>query len=213
MINKIFILLILMFFHSCSGQNEKEINTTKKNEKMKKIDIDKFKKNWSKGGAFFSLSDGTKIEQYETDDGFDEIIKKPLPSFLSEYNTYYKDGNLKSSTIVFSEVSVGKSFEYNKVGKIISEKNEDLKFGKIKYTDILKILNEKNHLDLKTGKGWYKDNGDLAISINFNETNYLWTIRSSEGIITYSKNSPAGQGLKSNFYYEIDGNSGKILKE
>lgn len=212
MINKFFILLILMFCHSCSGQNEKEINT-KKNEKMKKIDINKFKKNWSKGGAFFSLSDGTKIEQYETDDGFDEIIKKASPDFLSEYNTYYKDGNLKSSMIIFSEVPVGKSFEYNKVGKIISEKNEDLKFGKIKYTDILKILNAKHHLDLKTGKGWYTDNGDFAISINFDETNYLWTIRSSKGSITYSKNSPSGQGLKSNFYYEIDGNSGKILKE
>ena len=213
MINKFFILVILLFCHSCSGQKEKEISTTKKNEKMKKFDIYKFKKNWRKGGAFFSLTDGTKIEQYKTDDGYEEIIKKSSPSFLSEYNTYYIDGDLKSSTTVFSEVAIGKSFEYDRSGKIISEKNEETKFGKIKYTDILSILSEKHKLDLKTGKGWYTDNGDFAISINFDEYNYIWTIRSSKGIIAYSTNSPSGQGLKSDFYYEIDGNSGRILKE
>lgn len=213
MINKVFILAIILFCHACSGQNEKEINTVTKSEKMRKFDIENFKKKWNKGGAFFLLPDGSKVEQYESDNGFDEYIKKPAPSFLSEYNTYYKEGNLKSSTTTFSNVAVGKYIEYDKNQKIIIEKNEDAKFKKIKYSDILDFLEKKHHLDLKTGKGWYLDNGESAIEVNFNETNSLWTIRSAKGIVTHSKNSPSGQGLKSNFYYEIDGNSGKVLKD
>lgn len=209
MINKILVVCIFLFCLSCSGQKEKIDDISLKNVKMKKLDIENFKKNWSKGGAFFNKDNGTQVSQYKTDDGYDEIINKYAPDFTSEYNTYYQSGFLKSSLHNFSDVTIGKSYEFDDKNNLISEKNEDEKFGKVRYTDILKFLSEKQYLDLETGKGWYLDNGNNAIKISFEEPSKIWVIRITSGKI--GKGEKTGSALMYDNIFRIDGETGKVI--
>ncbi|MBF8458411.1 hypothetical protein IV494_14600 [Kaistella sp. G5-32] len=202
--NSLKIILIFLFLISC---NKQEKNFLEK----KKINIQNFKKNWKGGGAFFLMADGTKIEQYENDDGYNEIINKSAPEFISEYNTYYKNGNLKSSVINFKGIPIHTSIEYNSTGDLISEKNEDKKFGKIKYTDILKILSEEKYLNLITGKGWSLENGNDAINIRFDELKKIWKVSITSG--KSGAGGKTGSALIYDHIFYIDGETGKIVGE
>lgn len=209
--NKILIIFILLFCISCTGQTDKAKKTdnTAKQETMKNFDIEKFKKSKDKGGVFLTLTDGTKIEQYESDNGYDEIIHHYAPNFTGQYNSYYKSGKLKSTTNTFFNIGIGKMYEYDEKGNIKKEKDEDKKFGKVRYTDILKFLEEKKYLDLKSGKGWYLENGNNAFDVTFDEESKQWRIS-----ITSGKLGPGGKtgtALLLDKIYIIDGNSGKVI--
>ncbi|OAH75624.1 hypothetical protein AXA65_03330 [Chryseobacterium sp. FP211-J200] len=210
MMNRIFFSIVFLLFYSCNGQNEKN-NVNVKNEKMKKFDIENFRKHWDKGNTTIVRQDGTTVEQYETDEGFDETVYRPAPDFLSQYNTYDKNGNQRSTIDSFSNVSVGKSYEYDKEGKVIAENDEDAKFGKIRYPYILKFLSGKNFLDLKTGKGWHLPNGNKAISVYFDESSKVWKVTVTSG--KYGPGGKTGSALKLDHIFLIDGENGAVSEK
>lgn len=204
-------LIFLLTFISCDGQN-KENTQNKPVSAMKNFDIEKFNGNKDKRGIYQFSSDGKKIEQMAGGEGeYMEEIIYPAPYFYSFQNVYDSKGHLRSSTQLVSNVAIGKSKEYDEKGNIIKEIDEDKKFGKITYRDILDLISEKNNLDLQNNKGWFADDR-LVFEINFDENSKIWTVRSLKGNHVISKNSPNGQALSSSFYHEIDGNTGKIIK-
>lgn len=210
MMKKIFLILLLTFI-SCEGQ-EKKNTQNKPVSAMKKFDIEKFNINKDKRGIYQFSFDGKNIEQMAgSDEEYIEEIIYPAPYFYSFQNIYDGKGHLKSSTQLLSNVAIGKSKEFDDKGNVINEIDEDKKFGKITYNEILKLISEKNSLNLHNNKGWFADNR-LIFEINFDENTKVWTVRSLKGNHVVSKNSPNGQALSSSYYQEIDGNTGKIIK-
>jgi len=207
---KLFLIFLLTFI-SCDGQKKKNTQNNPVSV-MKKFDIEKFNANKDKRGIYQFSSDGKNIEQMAgSDDEYVEEIIYPAPYFYSFQNIYDGKGNIKSSTQLLSNVAIGKSKEFDEKGNVINEIDEDKKFGKITYSEILSLISEKNHLNLQNNKGWFTDNR-LVFEINFDEKTKVWTVRSLKGTHVISKNSPNGQALSSSFYHEIDGNTGKIIK-
>jgi|GEM_PF-2696359 len=204
-------LIFLITFISCDGQKNKDTQNNPVSV-MKKFDIEKFNANKDKRGIYQFSSDGKNIEQMAgSDKEYVEEIIYPAPYFYSFQNIYDAKGHIKSSTQLISNVAIGKSKEFDEKGNIIKEIDEDEKFGKITYSEILKLISEKNHLNLQDNNGWFTDNR-LVFEINFDEKTKVWTVRSLKGNHVISKNSPNGQALSSSFYHEIDGNTGKIIK-
>lgn len=204
-------LIFLITFISCDGQKNKDTQNNPVSV-MKKFDIEKFNANKDKRGIYQFSSDGKNIEQMAgSDKEFVEEIIYPAPYFYSFQNIYDAKGHIKSSTQLISNVAIGKSKEFDEKGNVIKEIDEDEKFGKITYSEILKLISEKNHLNLQDNNGWFTDNR-LVFEINFDEKTKVWTVRSLKGNHVISKNSPNGQALSSSFYHEIDGNTGKIIK-
>lgn len=204
-------LIFLLTFISCDGQIKKKTQN-KTVSAMKNFDIEKFNANKDKRGIYQFSSNGKNIEQMAgSDEEYIEEIIYPAPYFYSFQNIYDGKGHLKSSTQLLSNVAIGKSTEFDERGNIIKEIDEDKKFGKITYREILDLISEKNNLDLQNNKGWFKDNR-LVFEINFDERTKVWTVRSLTGTHVISKNSPNGQALSSSFYQEIDGNTGKVIK-
>ena len=204
-------LIFLITFISCDGQKKKDTQNNPVSA-MKKYDIEKFNANKDKRGIYQFSSDGKNIEQMAgSDEEFVEEIIYPAPYFYSFQNIYDAKGHIKSSTQLLSNVAIGKSKEFDEKGNVIKEIDEDKKFGKITYREILKLISEKNHLNLQDNNGWFTDNR-LVFEINFDEKTKVWTVRSLKGNHVISKNSPNGQALSSFFYQEIDGNTGKIIK-
>lgn len=204
-------LIFLITFISCDGQKNKDTQNNPVSV-MKKFDIEKFNANKDKRGIYQFSSDGKNIEQMAgSDKEFVEEIIYPAPYFYSFQNIYDEKGHIKSSTQLISNVVIGKSKEFDEKGNVIKEIDEDEKFGKITYSEILKLISEKNHLNLQDNNGWFTDNR-FVFEINFDEKTKVWTVRSLKGNHVISKNSPNGQALSSSFYHEIDGNTGKIIK-
>ena len=204
-------LIFLITFISCDGQKKKDTQNNPVSA-MKKFDIEKFNANKDKRGIYQFSSDGKNIEQMAgSDEEFVEEIIYPAPYFYSFQNIYDAKGHIKSSTQLLSNVAIGKSKEFDEKGNVVKEIDEDKKFGKITYREILKLISEKNDLNLQDNNGWFTDNR-LVFEINFDEKTKVWTVRSLKGNHVISKNSPNGQALSSSFYHEIDGNTGKIIK-
>jgi hypothetical protein len=137
-----------------------------------------------------SIIDGNRI------DGFDEWVTPPVPAFYQIFITYYANGNLKKygKIIGGGGIRIGIWEYYDEKGNKVKEVNEDEKFGKFGYNELLQFLHLNKYINLETG-----ENRDQLIIV-FDEKDKKWGVNVTD--IYYVTT-----------YLVIDGETGKIKSE
>ena len=135
--------------------------------------------------------DGTRvIIEGDTGSGFTEN-RIPENSYYRMYKEYYPNGVLENSGKRFGNLPVGMWHYYDEHGNLTKTVDEDEKFGKFGYMDVLDFLIKNNYVEKDTYEGIFK------IHIIFLVENLTWRI-----IVT-----TPGYIIND---YMIDGNTGEI---
>ncbi len=179
---------LLMFVTGCIAQNPAQKTT-----KVKTFDIETFEKNKNHLNEYFFISkDSSIIEQRKRQFGYYEIIK-PKDSYFQTRNSYFENGNLKSTVQDFpNDFLAGIMKEYNEQGHLIKETDYDAPYT-FTWENILKLIKDRK-LDM--------DAYGFEIFRGSSEKGTTWSI-------TYNKSEKdmlLGIIL-------IDGITGKIIKE
>ncbi len=179
---------LLMFVTGCIAQNPAQKTT-----KVKTFDIETFEKNKNHLNEYFFISkDSSIIEQRKRQFGYYEIIK-PKDSYFQTRNSYFENGNLKSTVQDFpNDFLAGIMKEYDEQGHLIKETDYDAPYT-FTWEDILKLIKDRK-LDM--------DAYGFRITRGSSEKGTSWSI-------TYNKSEKdmlLGIIL-------IDGITGKIIKE
>lgn len=164
-----------------------------------------------KDGSSFELT-GSVYEK-----GFVKREYPAKPSFETIYKEYYTNGNLKKKeTLIGQYVKVGNSLYYNEDGSLDKTINEDKKFGKIKYQDVLSFLGKKKYINLTTGEGRMDEDGRSVFNLYFKDENgkKFWIIEIVKG--KHNDKIPNGIGEPVTFLsldYVMDGETGDVVEE
>ena len=131
------------------------------------------------------------IIEGDEENGFTET-RIPKNSYFEIYKEYYPNGVIKQKGKLFGDATaIGIWYFFNEQGNLTEAVDEEKKFGKFGYTDILNFLVQNDWVEKGTHKGIFK------IKIVFSEEDVTWIIRAT------------GSGYKINNYV-IDGNTGEI---
>ena len=199
-------------------------------EKLKKGNdmFEKFdRENWEeknkefkgKGGEYpgvYYLNDGSEVDY--SNNSVNTLAPKPF--FYVEYKEFYDNSFIKIKGKYFGRFDVGSNstkigmwYEFDEKGNLIKETNEDNKFGKFGYNELLNFLNEKGEISLNSGK----NRENLEINFYFSEKSFekFWKVIIKIGKPSEQADSNSISGLTSvqkvKSYY-IDGNTGEIVK-
>ena len=84
----------------------------------------------------------------------------PPPAFFKIYKEYYPNGYLKvkGKRMGGGATMIGEWEYYDETGKLTAVKNEDEKFGKFGYNELLLFLHQQGHIDIETGKNRGNEN-------------------------------------------------------
>ena len=224
---KILFIATFLLLHSCkSGYIEKEL----KGNLFDKFDYELFNNNYEglkkgiQNGSSY-IYNGTEFYP-DSDDNWLIYIYPQKHQFYSIYNEYYRNNfNLKQRGKLFGnecynhlinqKLKIGIWYEYDEQGKLIKETDEDKKFGKFGYNELLKFLDKEKQINLN--KGVYRNNsGDIDFEIYFFNSNKsdkkLWKVRTKIVISDLGCDENGAKiGYKSNSYF-IDGNTGEQIK-
>lgn len=138
---------------------------------------------------------------------FYEIPGKP--STIKEKGKYFGDISLGSN----SGVKIGYWYYFDEKGKLKQEVDEDKKFGKFSYNEVLKFLDEKKYINLSTGEGRDKVNVEFYNSDKSNKK--LWKVLINIGKPYGVANLPEDKGMRyaqDGKSYYLDGSTGEIIK-
>lgn len=137
---------------------------------------------------------GTKvIIEGDNEDGYTEI-RIPKNAYYEIYKEYYPNGVLKQKGSLFGEhTAIGMWYFFDEQGNLAETVNEDEKFGKFGYLDVLDFLIKSSYVEKNTHKGI------LKINIVFSVEDLTWQIRVT--MPDYKIND-----------YTIDGNTGEIKR-
>jgi len=194
---------------SASKPQEKDVSTSDR------LDFDLLEKNAEKNESLGEnhvhydweyTEDGAKTRLFgDKKTGFIMQQTPPMPAFFMIYKEYHPNGILKSKgkrTGGGSASSkIGEWEYYDKNGKLTSKVDEDAKFGKFGYDELLRFLHEKGHINLETGENregpecrydaktrrWY------ATTNSINGPNHYW-------MTSYTIDGETGEALEKNEY-------------
>lgn len=230
----IIIFLIPFFYISCKSQynSRQEVDNykNKNEESLKRFNFKEYRN--TNYGKILPLYTKNGIIQ---NIGFENItggyIKEdlPSPSFYTIYTLYYANGNLKAChTLLGNKVKIDTSYYYNRRGELMSKVYENEIFDKIQPIDILKFLDKKGYINLKTGEGRYNEAGNPIFEVSFEVKRNSETTK--KGIQKIEENKDKyedGQKIwkiqvlrdkklvldkfKFHIYYEIDADTGEIF--
>ncbi|MCL1942975.1 MAG: hypothetical protein FWF54_05440 [Candidatus Azobacteroides sp.] len=190
-----FLILIAITLATCASHKKictNILNDLNQNKNIinKKFDIDLFKKNNEQGSYRFALDDGAEVLQIELPQiKYVERINFP-DKFYNIYKEYYPDGKIKLLEYRLYDIKFGSSEHYDKQGNKTLI-NEDEKFGKFDYNQLILFLNKKNYVDIQ------KRNWKNVFELEFDNDKKLWEVYIN------------GEVLRQ---LVIDGNSGKIIR-
>ncbi|OXA91643.1 hypothetical protein [Flavobacterium hercynium] len=113
---------------------------------------------------------------------------------------------------------IGIWYEYNEQGKLIKEIDEDKKFGKFSYNELLQFLDKEKLISLKKGlKDDVNRRNKMVGSFYSSETSdkKLWSVYVHTGL-SYTIETPDNQigetRTQPGKRYFIDGNTGEVIK-
>ena len=216
---KILFITILLLLYSCkAGYIEKEI----KGNLFDKFDYQSYKND------YVGFKEGTTANSYifndvefypepsDDNDGFNILIYPQKKQLYTVYNNYNKvNYNLKQKGKFFGrgkdsvsegslhKLKIGIWYEYDESGKLTKKIDEDKKFGKFGYNELLKFLHKQKQINL---------NKDLVIAKNGKSTLYTlfhYSHKSDKKLWTVIIDNIDGE-YKNGYF--IDGNTGKVLK-
>lgn len=88
-----------------------------------------------------------------TRNGFSVWQTPPAPAFFKIYKEFYSNGYLKlKGKCMGSNTRVGLWKYFDETGKLIKTVDEDAKFGKFGYNELLLFLHEQGHINIETGE-------------------------------------------------------------
>ena len=153
------------------------------------------------------------------------IIYSLGPDFYYEYTskypyyqivrTFYPDNLLKDKSYCLDLVNFGKTLHYDEKGKL-TVIDEDKKFGKIKIDFILKFMEKKGLINLKTGKGGFGfESGNISYRLTFGDLGIkggrkYWVVTNPSSV--FIKDSHSRFPYKDQNWY-IDGETGQVYTE
>ena len=77
----------------------------------------------------------------------------PKPAFFQIYSEYYPNGNIKRrSKDMMGGGGIGEEKHYDENGTLTHVINNDEKFGKFGYNEVLLFLHQQGHINLETGE-------------------------------------------------------------
>jgi hypothetical protein len=162
------------------------------NMKNKRFDIDMFEKNKKNGSYEFTLEDGTEITQLEAiPSGYAEWQSYPN-KFYEIYKEYYSNAKIKLKEYRFFRIRIRISEHYDE-NENKTLVNEDEKFGKFDYNQLISLLDKKGYVNSKTAEG--KEN----INVGFSSNKNVWEVE-------IQRENELPRKLI------IDGNTGHIIK-
>ena len=223
----ILILLTALYCTCCNAQKDKEATTMKTTERF---DVQYYKSkikevNGKDGDDSFAIyvdRDSTQVKVY-FDKDYDALVTIPPFTYYKEVRIFHKNGVLMESGKRFfcSSIDIGIWREYDNLGNLIKETDEDKKFEslRLKPINILRWLEHEGYIDRKTGKGQEKfvkqgDAPSIRISFGkigapnakFEKDSVLWTITITDkgGDITYTWNAKNGELLSKEILQAIE---------
>jgi len=177
------VLLLSFTSFSCNGQKKTENieYQHKKNIKMdtvKKFDFERFylyREKYKREG-FIQINETTKIQQFETKEGFAEYVMT-IGSLFYEYNSYYTSGALYQTCLMYKDDRFIKGVlkTYNESGKLIKEEDYDAPFT-FTFEDILEYLKDNEmdiHSDRVTVSRYTGNNQDSYWIVDYRVSNYI----------------------------------------
>ena len=164
--NKIILILAILFLNSCNGQennksgSKKESKTTKKEITMEKFDIKRLEENKSAEDGIYNYtdSDGNRVREIKDESSVFEngsyTTKTKMNGYLVEINVknslfdikkgFYPNGSLKVIGTQFrGGFSKGIWKEYDEKGELMKETNYDLPYKKYPWEKVEEFLKNK----------------------------------------------------------------------
>lgn len=212
---KTLIIFIFIFFTSCNYQKQKNIE--KSEVAVEKFDFELYKKS-NFGSEKVMAKNGNLLSNFGFDDSIGGFqIETPLkPNFYTFYKEFYTNGNIKKVNKLFGGiVKIDTSEHYDEKGSLIKTEDENKKFGKIKPNDILLFLQKEGYINVKTGEGRENKDGSPKFETSFDNNIWYITIKQGRGITLADLAGSKSIGEPSEWFpfsYEIDGDTGKVLK-
>ncbi|NRS88573.1 hypothetical protein HNQ02_001487 [Flavobacterium sp. 7E] len=189
-------------------------------------DYEGFEKGHQYGGSYIYKG----VEFYPTI--FDNACIYIYPQkqqFYTIYNEYnISNFNLKQRGKIFGTnqkscfldktsvvLKIGIWYDYDENGKLIKQTDEDKKFGKFGYNELLKFLDKEKQINLRKGVS-RRSNGDPDFDITFayshKSDKKLWIVSTKIVLSDLGGNENGAQfGQKFNSFC-IDGNTGRVIK-
>jgi hypothetical protein len=204
---KVTIILILFCIISCRSQEIKQDKVNTNKYTMERFDIKKYRENKGINGYEFVSKDNENIRQIEHEDKtFSENIKKNNSPYLI-IKIFYLDGSLKMINKNFYNFQIEIKKEYDEVGKLIKEIDNDLPY-KFSITDLQKKIIAEYQIDIIYD---YLDSKSTEMTVN------RWTGYDKDFDI-YKKNVPMYQvhfSDKNNndILLEINATTGATIKK
>jgi hypothetical protein len=216
---KIFMIAILLAISSCrTGLITEELK--KGNKMFEKYDLNDWEeknKEYKGKGEYedvYYFKDGSQVNASNNR----IFILPPNPFFHVEYKEFYDNGFIKQKGKYFGifdlgsfSTKIGIWYEFDKKGNLIKQTDEDIKFGKFGYNDLLNFLDKNGEISLHSGK----NRENLEVNFYFSNTSgkKLWEATIKKGKPHDELGNEGGlvsvQRIKS---YYLDGNTGEIIK-
>lgn len=193
---------------------------TKFNKMSEKFDF----QTWEQNNKKFK-GKGNLPDNYYLQDGSMVMLAEPelyitpaKPAFYVIYKEFYENESVKRKGRYFGLSSnilpIGIWWEFDENGNLTKEVNEDTKFGKFSYDDVLKFLNKKGDFDIYTGRN--RENLEIINYYhNANSFKKLWVVQIKKGEPYPIANLPEDKGEKyaqDGKYYYLDGDTGEEIK-
>ena len=191
----ILIIIFGIYFISCNSLKNKysykmEISNI---TQPKNFDIESYTSNSGTGNVYeFVREDGTKVKQSSFPGGYAEIETPLVPAFYKIEKLYYQNGKIQEfgAALGFMKIGVWKYYDENGKETVV---DEDEKYGKPNYNDVLAFLDKKGYINLHTGENrervsvGYDPKARMwgAVVFNFKGKNHIYDFDRKGKVISY----------------------------
>lgn len=209
---------ILLAILSCNGQTNDK-NHRMKSEMTEKFDLELYER-FRRSDTALTLPNGNTLlamiaPQKNENGAQQELLSNP---FLICHKEFYPNGLLKQKEIRLSEtVKVMQSEYYDERGQLQRKINEDAKYGKISYQEILEFLHKKGYIDIAKGTGRLDKDGTPKYDVLYDARGNYWTIilfqgkkLSDDEFAALAAQTRGEPNSWMSIYYRMDGHTGDV---
>ena len=207
------LLVVTAFDCKTISKNLKQQTMIEIDSTLEKFDFEKYERE----GNESHLQNGTYIyrsvnraQEYPTKGSIlnvDEHQTPPLPYIYNIHKEFYTNGNIKNKgkLIWDSDTEIGLWYYFDEHGNLIKSVNEDEKFGKFGYNELLHFLDKEHVINIRTGENREE------LKVFFDEIEKFWIVEVYNKVKAHIENGERDIDTKDGFGYKIDGHTGKVL--